>query len=129
MKPSILVVDDQIMMTHFLAYYFKKNYEVYTKNDGLEALLWLEEGNIPNAIIADIDMPKLNGFEFIKSIKASNFFNHIPIVMLSSKERSEDRIHCLKLGADDYLTKPFNPEELELKIQRLLIPAQNQPLQ
>jgi DNA-binding response OmpR family regulator len=117
------------MMTHFLAYYFRKNYDVYTKNDSLEALLWLEDGNIPNVIIADIDMPKLNGFEFIKSLKASNFFNNIPMVMLSSKERSEDRIQCLKLGADDYLTKPFNPEELELKIQRLLLTGQGQPLQ
>lgn len=121
MKPSILVVDDQIMMTHFLAYYFRKNYNVFTKNDGLEALLWLDEGNTPDIIIADIDMPKLNGFEFIKAVKSSNYFNNIPIVMLSSKERSQDRIECFKLGAEDYTTKPFNPEELELKIQRILL--------
>jgi DNA-binding response OmpR family regulator len=119
MRPSILVVDDQIMMTHFLAYYFRKNYNVFTKNDGLDALMWLEEGNVPDIIIADIEMPKLDGFEFIKSLKASNFFSNIPIIMLSSKEKSEDRILCLKLGAEDYLTKPFNPEELELKIQRI----------
>ena len=121
MKPTILVIDDQIMMTHFLAYYFRNKYNVFTKNDGMEALLWIEEGNIPDLIIADIDMPKLNGFEFIKAIRASNFYNKIPIIMLSGKERSEDRIKCLKLGADDYLTKPFNPEELELKIQRYLL--------
>ena len=116
MKPSILIVDDQIMLTDFLVYYFSKNYDVVVKKDGQSALLWLEEGNTPNAIIADINMPKITGFEFLETIKVNPLFNDIPVIMLSAKDNDEDKMEYLKLGADDYLTKPFNPEELELKI-------------
>ncbi|HYG39586.1 MAG TPA: response regulator transcription factor [Cytophagales bacterium] len=119
MKPSILIVDDQIMLTDFLVYYFSKNYDVVVKKDGQSALLWLEEGNTPNAIIADINMPKITGFEFLETIKANPLFNDIPVIMLSAKDSDEDKMEYLKLGADDYLTKPFNPEELELKISSI----------
>lgn len=119
MKASILIVDDQIMLTDFLVYYFSKNYDVVVKNDGQSALLWLEDGNTPYAIIADINMPKINGFEFLETIKVNPLFNDIPVIMLSGKDSDEDKMEYLKLGADDYLTKPFNPEELELKISSI----------
>lgn len=119
-KPSILLIDDRIMMTHFLAYQFRKEYDIITRTDGIQALGWLEKGSIPDVIIADIDMTHISGLQFIGAVKQNEWLKKIPIVVLTSKERSSDRIDCLKLGAEDYLTAPFNPLDLELKVRRIL---------
>lgn len=120
MKKNILVIDDEISIRILLENYLKKDYNVVTKNDGMDALKWMEEGNIPDLIVADIQMPNLDGYEFIKNIRASGFFKHIPIIMLSGIESSSEKVKCLKLGADDYIVKPFNPEELSVRIEILL---------
>ena len=65
-------------------------------------------------------MPNLDGIELIKRLKESGYFKDIPVIVLSSKEGSEDRIQCLRLGADDYMVKPFNPEELLVRIEKTL---------
>lgn len=119
-KPSILLVDDQIMMSHFLAYYLRMDYDIITRSDGIQALGWLEKGSIPDVIIADIDMSPIPVFQFIQAVKQNEWLRETPIVILTSKQRSSDRIDCLKLGAEDYLTMPFNPLDLELKIRRIL---------
>ncbi|MCF8228180.1 MAG: response regulator [Bacteroidales bacterium] len=98
----------------------KKEYEVFTKNDGLEALKWMEEGNIPDLVVADIQMPNLDGYDFIKNVRASGYFKDIPLIMLSGIESSSEKVKCLKLGANDYIVKPFNPEELSVRIELLL---------
>ena len=63
-------------------------------------------------------MPVMNGFEFIKRIRESGFFDEIPLIMLSGKEESADKIKCFEMGADDYVVKPFNPRELIVRIKR-----------
>jgi DNA-binding response OmpR family regulator len=65
-------------------------------------------------------MPVMNGFEFIKRIRESGFFDEIPLMMLSGKEESADKIKCFEMGADDYIVKPFNPRELIVRIKRRL---------
>jgi DNA-binding response OmpR family regulator len=65
-------------------------------------------------------MPEMDGFEFIKHIRASGFFKEIPLIVLSSYENSSTRINCLRLGADDYMVKPFNPEELEARVENMV---------
>ncbi len=120
MKPTVLIVEDNEMMLVFLESYLSERFQVITKKDGLEALSWLEEGNTPDVIISDINMPGLSGIEMLSSIRSSAFLRRIPFIMLSGKNKSEDRIKCFKLGADDYLTKPFNPEELEIRIDKVL---------
>lgn len=120
MKKNVLIIDDELSIRILLENYLKKDYNVVTKNDGMDALKWMEEGNIPDLIVADIQMPNLDGYEFIKNIRASGFFKHIPIIMLSGIESSSEKIKCLKLGADDYIVKPFNPEELSVRIEILL---------
>ncbi len=65
-------------------------------------------------------MPELDGFEFIRLIRESGYFAHLPLIVLSGEESSSERIRCLKLGENDYLIKPFNPEELSLRIENLL---------
>ena len=67
-------------------------------------------------------MPNVDGYEILKSIRNRGFTLHTPVVMLSSKSESNEKIKCYKLGAQDYLTKPFNPEELEEVIKKNLNP-------
>jgi len=121
MKHKILVVDDELSIRLLLENFLSPYYEIVSRNDGYEALEWLE-GNLPDLIICDIQMPNLDGYQFITSVRQRGFTRHTPIVMLSSTESSKERVKCYTLGAQDYLTKPFNPEELEEIIKKNLYP-------
>jgi DNA-binding response OmpR family regulator len=121
MKKKILVVDDEISICRLLENFLSQEYEVITIKDGDEALEWLE-GNLPDLIISDIQMEKMNGFDFLEQVRQRGFTKHTPVVMLSAKSESKERIKCYKLGAQDYLTKPFNPEELEEIVKKNLFP-------
>ncbi len=121
MKPKILAIDDEQSIRLLLENYLGKNYEVVTKSNGEEGLIWLEK-NIPNLIICDIQMPKMDGYEFIERVRASGFHKHTPIIMLSGEESSESRVRCYRLGAQDFLVKPFNVLELEELIKKNLNP-------
>jgi CheY-like chemotaxis protein len=123
MKAKILVLDDEqtirLLLEDFLT---KRNYEVVAQKDGMSALEWLET-NIPDLIICDIQMPYMDGHEFLKKVRQRGYTKHTPVVMLSgSKEKSEDRIQCYREGAQDFLPKPFNPEELIELIKKNLSP-------
>jgi len=120
MKKTILVIDDEMSIRMLLENFLSKTYTVVTRNDGQEGLKYLEEGNMPDLIVADIQMPNLDGYDFLRNVRASGFFKNIPMIMLSGIESSIERVKCLKLGADDYLVKPFNPEELAIRIENLL---------
>jgi len=117
---KILIVDDKSSISILLVQFLNNRFKLETKTDGLEALTWLQQGNIPDLIITDLQMPNMDGIALINSLKESGYFKHIPIIVLSSKDSSADRIECLKLGAEDYIIKPFNPEELELRIDKIL---------
>jgi DNA-binding response OmpR family regulator len=119
MKKTLLALDDEISILKILDFYFGKSYNVIAKQNGKDALEWMQQGVIPDIIIADINMPELNGVEFIRQIRASGFFKDVPLIMLSGNESSADKIKCLKAGADDYMIKPFNPEELEARIDNI----------
>lgn len=116
---KLLVVEDEPMMRRLLLHIFGDKYEVVLKENGKEALGWLKDGNIPNVIIADLHMPEIDGYEFIKAVRSFDFYDSVPLLVLSGEQGSEDRIRCLRAGADDFLTKPFNPEELDLRIEKL----------
>ena len=120
MKRTLLVIDDEQSIRMLLENFLGKEFDVVSKKDGLEGIKYLEEGNLPDLIVADIQMPNMDGYEFMENAKASGFFNHIPIIMLSGNESSKERIKSLRLGADDYIVKPFNPEELYLRIRNIL---------
>tara|TARA_B100000809_G_scaffold251135_1_gene284318 strand:- start:141 stop:551 length:411 start_codon:yes stop_codon:yes gene_type:complete len=120
-KKKILVVDDEISICMLLQNFFSKHYEVITIYSALEALEWLE-GNLPDIIISDIRMAEMDGYEFLDKVRQRGFTKHTPIVMLSGKAESKERIKCYRLGAQDYLTKPFNPEELEEIVKKNLYP-------
>ena len=109
---KILVVDDKQSLSDLVAQFLGQTYQVTTVENGMQALASLQGGNVPDLIITDLEMPEMDGFELIKQVKAAGLFSDIPIIVLSCRDSSADRIKCLQLGADDYLVKPFNPEEL-----------------
>lgn len=118
---KILVVDDKQSLSNLLLQFLGRSFEVVSVENGQDAMVWLQSGQFPDLIITDLEMPVMDGFEFITRLKESGFFGEIPIIVLSCRESSADRIRCLRLGADDYMVKPFNPEELLVRIERLLV--------
>lgn len=120
MKKTLLIVDDEPSIRLILEHYFGLDFRVVLQSNGLEAMRWLEQGNRPDAIIADYAMPVMDGLDFIERVRAHPAHESVPLVMLSGKEETSNKIKCLKQGADDYVVKPFNPEELDLRIRKLL---------
>ena len=121
MKKKILVVDDEETMTTLLKFFLSNKYNVTAVNSGAEAEAWLEK-NLPDLIISDIQMDDMDGFKLLQNIRLRGYTKHTPIIMLSGKTESKERIKSYKLGAQDYLTKPFNPEELEEIVKKNLYP-------
>lgn len=120
LKKTLLVVDDEPAIRLILEHYFAADYDVVLTANGQEALAWLQAGNAADAIVADYQMPLLNGLDFIRQLRAWPEHEHVPLLMLSGTEETSKKIQCLKAGADDYLVKPFNPEELEIRLQKML---------
>jgi len=118
MKRKILAIDDEKSIRFIVENTFNKEFEVTTLSNGMDALYYIQSGNLPDVIICDVEMPVMNGFDFIKRIRESGFFDEIPLIMLSGKEESADKIKCFEMGADDYVVKPFNPKELIVRIKR-----------
>ncbi|RIJ42527.1 response regulator transcription factor [Pontibacter oryzae] len=120
MKHTLLIVEDEPTIQLILEFVLQDDYHVVLKNDGLEAMEWLEAGNTVDMVIADVNMPYLSGYEMLEAIRSSSFFRDLPILMLSGLESSEDRIKCFNLGADDFVVKPFNPDEVKARIKSIL---------
>lgn len=121
MKKRILIIDDEKTIQLLLEHFLSSKYDVETKSSGIEGMEWLKQ-NLPDLIISDIQMEEMNGFEFLKEVRMNSYMKHTPIVMLSGKTESKERVKCYQLGAQDYLTKPFNPQELEEVIKKNLYP-------
>lgn len=117
----VLVVDDKQSLSELISQFLGQTYEVTVMENGIKAIAWIQQGNVPDLIITDLEMPEMDGFELIKQVKASGMFSDIPIIVLSCRDNSADRIECLRLGADDYLVKPFNPEELLIRVEKLVL--------
>ena len=120
MKNALLVVDDEPAIRLLLQQFFKNRFDVVPLDGGTQAVAWLEAHTTPPSIILDLSMPDMSGMEVIKIVRASAVHKGAPIIVLSSKESSADRIACLRAGADDYVVKPFNPEELDARIHAIL---------
>lgn len=117
---TILLVEDNKDIAIFIRSIFPNNkYNIVYCSNGEDAYK-LVESTVPDIIITDIIMPKKNGIELIKDIKTSSLLNHIPIIIISAKNRNEDIYEGLKVGADTYLAKPFQPDELKIRVNNLL---------
>jgi DNA-binding response OmpR family regulator len=114
---TILIADDEKEIAEILSLYLEKEgYRTVTAHSGLEALANLNRGGIDLAVL-DIMMPDMNGFQVLKEIR---LMRNIPIILLSARIQDHDKILGLGLGADDYMTKPFNPLEVIARIQAQL---------
>lgn len=115
---KILLVEDENNLASIIKLNLEiENYFVFTSDNGLKAVE-IFKTNQPDLVILDIMLPELNGIEVCKQIKKIN--SDVPILFLSAKSSGSEKIEGLKAGADDYLTKPFNLEELILRVQNLL---------
>ena len=119
---TILIVEDNKAMLNFLVMKLRGKYNIYTALNGAEGVKKLRElPIIPDLILSDIMMDKMDGFSFAKIISEQPKYNHIPFVFLTAKSTSTDRIKGLKLGAMDFVSKPFSFEELNQKIETILL--------
>ncbi|RSK43081.1 response regulator transcription factor [Hymenobacter rigui] len=120
MKKQLLVVDDEPAIQLILTHYFSAEYSVVTRANGALALQWLNAGHAVDAIVADYQMPVMDGPAFIEQVRRHPLHRHVPVLVLSGLEETSSKIRCLRHGADDYLVKPFSPEELGLRLQAML---------
>ena len=120
MKKKVLLIDDKREFRKLVKIFLSKRYEVETAENGLKALNLLQNGYFPDVIVTDLMMPEIDGKTFINQIKNSGVFNQIPIIVLSSIDKSSERIDLIKSGASDYMNKPFNPAELDVRIYNML---------
>ncbi|MEN9285247.1 MAG: hypothetical protein RLZZ179_2740 [Verrucomicrobiota bacterium] len=117
---TVLVVDDETDILELVAFNLERQqYKVLTAGDGISAVKIARE-KIPDLIVLDVMLPGLDGFGVYRELRADPRTSGIPVLMLTAKGEINDRIAGLELGADDYVTKPFSPRELLLRVKALL---------
>ncbi|MEO6846779.1 MAG: response regulator [Chthoniobacterales bacterium] len=120
MQDTLLVIEDEADVMDLLRYNLTRaGFTVLMAKDGDEGLK-LARQRRPDMIILDLMLPKMSGLEICKSLKGDPDMAHTPIIMLTAKGQPEERVSGLELGADDYMTKPFSPRELILRVQSVL---------
>lgn len=125
-KGRILVVEDDFDISNMLRIYFSgQGYEVQVAPRGGDALSMTRK-QLPNLIMLDIMLPDMNGYDVCRELRTTTRTSHIPIIFLTQKDERSDRIAGLELGADDYVTKPFDIEELKLRVQNAITAANRQ---
>ena len=116
----MLTVDDSPSVRKLVKFTLKaKGYEVGSAGDGLEALDLLKQ-EVFDAIILDINMPRMNGLEFLRTIKAEDQFAGVPVIMLTTEGQDEDKDKAVALGATAYMVKPFKPTQLLALLEKIL---------
>ncbi|MFH1446402.1 MAG: response regulator transcription factor [Chloroflexota bacterium] len=116
-KTNIIVIDDEISILRYVSACLRKEgYQVATANNSEEGLILTEEEN-PELIMLDIMMPNMDGFEVCRRLRE---WTQTPIIMLSALGDEGDKVRCLNLGADDYITKPFGTDELLARVRAVL---------
>ena len=121
MKKQILVVDDELSILKLLNFILSKDYDLVIKQNGADAISWLEDGNDPALIISDLEMPYIDGESFIRNLKISGFYRDTPVILLSGADNLENIVAKMPFQADCYFKKPFNPAELKLSITDALL--------
>jgi two-component system phosphate regulon response regulator PhoB len=119
-RPKILVVDDEPEAVELVEFNLKQaGFDVAVAADGAEALK-KARGLMPSLVVLDLMLPEVDGLEVCKMLRRDSATAKVPIIMLTAKAAEIDRILGLELGADDYITKPFSPRELVLRVKRIL---------
>lgn len=119
-KPRVLIVDDEFGILKMVELSLKPlDFEIHTAQNGREALEKARQIS-PNLVITDINMPVMDGYALVKELRSRVNTMFIPIVILSSRDTSEDKLKGFTYGTDDYITKPFDYTELQARVSRLL---------
>ena len=118
-EESVLIVEDSHDIRNYIKSQIQKKYRILEAMDGLEGESMAIE-HLPNLIISDIMMPEKNGYDLCESLKLDKRTSHIPIILLTAKASQREKNRGLEIGADDYLVKPFDSRELELRVDNLL---------
>lgn len=127
-KAKLLIVEDDLDISNMLKIFFNsQNYQVETASRGSDALE-LTRHNLPHLIILDIMLPDMDGFEVCRDLRTHTRSSHVPIIFLTQKDERSDKLQGLELGADDYITKPFDIDELRLRVQRAIARSEQQSL-
>jgi DNA-binding response OmpR family regulator len=121
-KTAILIVDDDLQLLQLVALNLElEGYDVLLAGDGMQALTQIET-HAPDLVLLDVMMPRMNGFAVCHRVRE---FSTVPIIIITAQERSQDKVRGLDLGADDYLTKPLNMDELLARVRAVLRRAQS----
>ncbi len=127
MPQKVLVVEDDPDIIHLLQYHLEQEgYKVSVAQDGQKGLKQAQEEK-PDLILLDLMLPKMSGLDVCRILKGEKGTNMIPIVMLTAKSEEVDRVVGFELGADDYVTKPFSPREVLLRVKAILKRVQGEP--
>ena len=118
-NPLVLIIEDNKDMRHFIKNAIKNDYHVITASEG-EAGVKLAIERVPDLIISDVMMPKMDGYEVARTLKSNHITSHIPLVLLTAKGDNQSRIRGWQENVDEYLTKPFDSEELLIRMNSLL---------
>lgn len=125
-KSRILIVEDDPDIGNMLRVYFEnQGFEISLATRGRDALA-ITRHSLPQLIVLDIMLPDMDGYEVCRSLRASSRTGHIPILFLTQRDERRDRIAGLELGADDYITKPFDIEELRLRVQNAMVRSERE---
>src|SRR5512143_2807566 len=127
-KARLLIVEDDVDISNMLRIYFTaQGYDVDAALRGGDALEKTRQ-SMPHLIVLDIMLPDINGYEVCRQLRTTMRTSHIPVIFLTKKDEHSDRIQGIELGADDYNTKPFDIEELKLRVQNAINRAAQQSL-
>ena len=119
-KPTILVADDEEDVRELVTYRLTRSgYDVIGAGDGLEAFE-LATARTPDLMVLDVMMPKLDGYELTRRVRAEEALRSIPVILLTARSQETDVDRGFQVGADDYLRKPFNPDELVARVRAVL---------
>ncbi|KAA3627098.1 MAG: hybrid sensor histidine kinase/response regulator, partial [Bacteroidetes bacterium] len=118
-RPRILVVEDNLDMITFIEGLLQNEYHVITAENGKEALK-IAENHTLDLILSDVMMPEMNGLEFCNKIKTELATSHLPVILITAKSLPDQKVEGYEVGADDYITKPFSPKILQMKVSNIL---------
>ena len=110
LTPHLLVVEDHPVFRRFLLSWLSRSYRVTAVGSGLEALKWLQAGNHTDAVLLDLDLPQISGWQVLKNLRFSGVFADLPVVAMSSTVTHEIRQRCEALGTSGVFAKPYNPQ-------------------